>query len=315
MDKISVIIPVYNTDKYLPRCLDSIINNDYKELEIICVNDGSTDNSLNILKQYKEKDNRIKLIDIQNQGVSMARNIGLDNATGDCIAFIDSDDWIHKQYFSVLMHFKNKYKANVVSVTFKSTDCFAQDAPIEIDNIKSKSYIGEDALNNVNIRWIVWGKVFEREILSESRFIAGINYGEDTVFMIENYLGNKTIKTVIASSNLYYYYKRNTSASSENTVLKNIDLCKLFLERMDSLKDKHSAWPYVADSIRRCLSYRYRVYRSDGENKYLDDIEWILRQNLVFERKYRCLPFWKSIVFRLMIRVPKLFEIYHYVRK
>ena len=106
---VSVIIPIYNTARYLPRCLESIRNSDYKNLEIICINDGSTDNCLEILQEYKNKDNRILVIDVPNGGVSKARNIGLDYATGDYICFIDSDDWIHRQFFSALLFFWNSF--------------------------------------------------------------------------------------------------------------------------------------------------------------------------------------------------------------
>ena len=109
---ISVIIPVYNTAPYLPRCLDSVINNDYKNLEIICVNDGSTDSSPEILRGYEKNDSRIKVFDVKNGGVSRARNIGLDSASGEYIAFIDSDDWIHRQYFDILIDFAQEQKAN-----------------------------------------------------------------------------------------------------------------------------------------------------------------------------------------------------------
>ena len=89
---ISVIIPVYNTADYLPRCLDSVINSDYRNLEIICVNDGSTDNSLDILNEYAEKDSRIRVITITNGGVSNARIVGIESSSGEFIAFVDSDD-------------------------------------------------------------------------------------------------------------------------------------------------------------------------------------------------------------------------------
>lgn len=109
---VSVIIPIYNTARYLPRCLESIRNSDYKNLEIICINDGSTDNCLEILQEYKNKDNRILVIDVPNGGVSKARNIGLDYATGDYICFIDSDDWIHRQFFSALLFFSELVHAD-----------------------------------------------------------------------------------------------------------------------------------------------------------------------------------------------------------
>lgn len=97
--KISVIIPVYNTERYLPRCLDSVLSNTYDNLEVICINDGSTDNSINILDNYKVSDERVVVINQKNSGVSAARNAGINVATGEYIAFIDSDDWVHPQNF------------------------------------------------------------------------------------------------------------------------------------------------------------------------------------------------------------------------
>lgn len=97
--KISIIIPIYNTAEYLPRCFDSILHNTYRNLEIICVNDGSTDDDAVILEQYAVADSRIIMVNKENAGVSAARNTGLDIATGDFIAFVDFDDWIFYQYF------------------------------------------------------------------------------------------------------------------------------------------------------------------------------------------------------------------------
>ena len=91
---ISVIVPVYNVENYLGKCLDSLINQTYKDIEIICINDGSTDNSLNILREYEQMDSRIIIIDQKNGGLSNARNIGLKEAAGEYIMFVDSDDWI-----------------------------------------------------------------------------------------------------------------------------------------------------------------------------------------------------------------------------
>ena len=100
--KVSIIVPVYNVEKYLKRCLDSITNQTLKELEIICINDGSTDNSLKILKQYAHKDKRISIINKQNEGLSVARNTGMEAASGEYIGFVDSDDWIDLDFYKKL---------------------------------------------------------------------------------------------------------------------------------------------------------------------------------------------------------------------
>ena len=108
---LSVIIPVYNVEPYLEQCLDSVINQTYKNLEIICINDGSSDNSLKILEKYQKKDSRIKLINQKNKGLSEARNAGLDVAKGEYIAFVDSDDYLelnaYKEAMKVMLQDKN----------------------------------------------------------------------------------------------------------------------------------------------------------------------------------------------------------------
>ena len=112
--KISVCITYYNIDNYVERCLGSIISNTYKNLEIICVDDGSTDNTLNVLNDLAKTDSRIKVISKQNGGVQSARNRALQEVTGDYIAFIDGDDWVHYQYFETLMQAQEETSADVV---------------------------------------------------------------------------------------------------------------------------------------------------------------------------------------------------------
>ena len=102
MTKISVIIPVYNSEKFLKKCLDSIINQTLNDIEIICIDDGSTDKSLRILNNFADKDNRITIINQKNSGPSAARNKGIENAKGEYIGFVDSDDWIDLDFYEKL---------------------------------------------------------------------------------------------------------------------------------------------------------------------------------------------------------------------
>ena len=112
-EKISVIIPVYNVEAYLERCLNTVCGQSYKNLEIILVDDGSTDNCLQICEEFAERDDRIKVIHQSNQGVSAARNTGLDAATGDYIAFVDSDDYIHPEMYERLYSLLKKHDADM----------------------------------------------------------------------------------------------------------------------------------------------------------------------------------------------------------
>ncbi|MEI0796753.1 glycosyltransferase family 2 protein [Brachyspira intermedia] len=115
MIKVSVVLPIYNVEKYLPKCLESVINQTLKDIEIICVNDCSPDNSENIIKEYAKKDNRIKLINNEkNIGVGLSRNIGVDSSNGEYISFIDSDDFIESNYLESLYSTAKKYDADIV---------------------------------------------------------------------------------------------------------------------------------------------------------------------------------------------------------
>ena len=111
---VSILIPIYNVEKYLPRCLDSLLNQTLTDIEIICVNDGSIDNSLKLLKQYQAQDNRIIIVDKKNGGLPSARNAGLDRARGEYVGFVDSDDYVEPSMFETLYKTAKKENSEVV---------------------------------------------------------------------------------------------------------------------------------------------------------------------------------------------------------
>ena len=125
MPKISVIIPVYNVEKFLSRCLDSVLDQTFKDFEVVCINDGSTDRSEEILQEYAKKDQRIKVFTQNNQGAAVARNKALQYASGDFVFFLDSDDMIHRQAFSLLVSLAEDSNAELVS--FDQLDCTFED--------------------------------------------------------------------------------------------------------------------------------------------------------------------------------------------
>ena len=131
--KISIIIPVYNVEKYLKQCLDNIIKQIFTDFECICVNDGSTDSSLKILQEYASKDNRFKIINQENKGLAESRNIGLSVAIGDYVLFIDSDDFIDNNFCEVLYNDAKKYNCDV---------CFAERFDFD-NNIKKKASVSK----------------------------------------------------------------------------------------------------------------------------------------------------------------------------
>ena len=143
---VSVIIPVYNTAKHLPTCLNSIINQTYQNLEIIVIDDGSTDNSSEIIKQYNEKDNRIKAFTQKNQGLSAARNTGLKNATGKYVTFVDSDDMIETNMIEKLLLALEKTKSDISVCSFKERTTNGKEKHFNKNNYSRKVLNTEQAL-------------------------------------------------------------------------------------------------------------------------------------------------------------------------
>lgn len=176
--KISVIIPVYNGEKYLPQCLDSLINQTFKDFEIICVNDGSTDKSLEILGEYSQKDLRVKIINQKNSGAAEARNNGLANASGDYLSILDCDDFFDLNMFELLYNHAVKYDAEI---TFCKGRTFDDKTKVirEIENIKfdilpdKEAFSAKDVADyifQIDINWC-WDKLYKASFIRQNNFM------------------------------------------------------------------------------------------------------------------------------------------------
>ena len=214
---ISIIIPVYNVEKYLDQCLDSVLNQSYADFECILVNDGSTDNSGNICDKWARKDNRFKVIHQKNQGVSCARNNGIDNANGKYIVFIDSDDWVDKNYLELLMNNDSDYVVSGVVVESNGI-VFNQNIPlqnVEIEFVQDKIV----DITQLFKKHLFFGPVFKRynsSIIKNNKiyFNENFSYGEDLLFNFE-YL--KYVNKIRTISQATYHYRRyeNTTLSTK----------------------------------------------------------------------------------------------------
>ncbi|DAB15326.1 TPA: hypothetical protein CPU00_06110 [Candidatus Gastranaerophilales bacterium HUM_18] len=216
MPKVSVIIPVYNTEKFLRKCLDSVCNQTLQDIEIICINDCSTDGSLEILREYARKDNRIKLIELlENCGAAKARNIGIDIAEGEYLGFIDSDDYIDLDFYENLYAKAIETSADVV----KGSDMLIiwQNGRKEIDKQNEKI-----KKNKINFWSQYTTAIYKRVFILENNieFPAGLLVGEDPVFAIKcAFLSNKID---IINNAQYYYMRRDESLNSEYWSLKKV---------------------------------------------------------------------------------------------
>lgn len=254
----SFIVPVYNTEDYVGRCLDSILNQTYKNLEVICVDDGSTDDSLSILKIYEQKDSRVKVFSQKNSGVSSVRNLGLDKMRfGGSVSFVDSDDWIHPRFLEILDETRSITKADVVACDYKKMEQYIiEDFPKTV--IKPEFLSHSDIMKNerVSTKRYIWGKVYSKTILKDRRFVEGLKIGEDTAFNIDVLLRKKDLKFVYIDIPMYYYFYRENSAVH---AINNADVIevveKAYLKNLEMYGE--NKYLLVEQSFRTLLGARY----------------------------------------------------------
>lgn len=212
--KISIIIPVYNIAQYLPRCLDSIINQTYKNLEIIIVDDGSVDNSKEIITEYEKKDSRIVSIFKENSGVSDTRNMGIEVSTGDYIGFVDGDDYIEPDMFELLINNALKYNADISHCGYKMVfpsrvDYYYNTGKVIIQD-KNKGIL--DLLQGTLIEPGIWNKLYKRSVVGKVRMPSGIRINEDFLFNIMVFANAE--KSVFEDKPMYHYILRKNSAAT-----------------------------------------------------------------------------------------------------
>lgn len=229
--KLSVIVPVYNTEKYIHRCLKSLCNQSYKNLEIILVDDGSTDDSGKLCDVYSSEDTRIKVIHQKNGGQGIARNTGLDSATGDYIAFVDSDDYIAPYMYEKIIDIFSDMKVDIVCFDlhagFEDNYTFSQENA-EVDIYEAIDFL-RDLYEIENFDSSVL-KVYKRELFNHVRFPIGRTMGEDvgTVYKLI-YSAERIAKY---KNEIYYYYQSPDSTMRGKFSLNKAEECDSFKERL-----------------------------------------------------------------------------------
>lgn len=221
---VSVIIPVYNVEKYLRQCLDSVVNQTFKNIEIICINDCSTDNSLQTIKQYRQKDDRIVLIDLkQNGGVGLARNEGIKVAKGKYITFVDSDDWVAKDYIEILYNSIIKYDTDVV---FSKVIRYDNNTKSIIDGNKKLKYSDRIICNISDKKDLILSEpkilinlIVKKDSLVKNNIIFfPKRAGEDVIFILKIIANN--IK-IIYINDTDYFYRESRPFSIMDNVRRN----------------------------------------------------------------------------------------------
>lgn len=247
MTKLSIIVPVYNVEKYLPKCLESLIKQTLKDIEIICVNDGSIDNSLAILKEFASKDSRIKIIDNQHQGVAKTRNTGIEQSTGEYIGFVDSDDYIDIDFFEKLYNSATKSNSDIaIASILKHKNFF---------NIYNAKYTKEETAITIQDKiklcedkkhffFYAWNKIYHSGFIKENniKFSEGQIY-EDVMFAIKAlYYSNKII-SVYGTKYHYIEHENSLTKYKDKTGEKEHDLIKAYSELQEFCNSKNIEIP------------------------------------------------------------------------
>lgn len=294
MEKISIIIPVYNVEKYLARCLESIINQTHTNLEIICINDGSPDSSLEILKKYEKQDKRIKIIDKRNGGVSSARNSGIRVMTGEYVLFVDADDWLEEQAIEKLCQIIKKenvdlvrgnYFTNVnetqsvkqkgVEKIFKTPEEFKQ--TFFLDILKG-TLPGYACLFLIKTSIIKKNNIFFNE---------KIHFMEDMLFIVTLLT---QIDSVYFSDFAFYHYFVNDSGAtrSSDKYMKNIECMVEVFKKTREVLSENDLDEYIEirknANIKSIMSYVYLMFKNSKDKEdFVNNMNIILSKSDVYE--------------------------------
>ena len=272
---ISIIVPIYNVESYLERCIESILNQSFKEFELILVNDGSTDSCKDICNEYKKRDSRIVVVNKKNEGVSSARNLGLDLAKGEYIGFIDPDDFINKDMYKILfdtiqannsdMVICDYYKVNEDDINkFRNLKC-------NCENIKIKNLNNLESIDNLFLTGekfiFAWNKLYKRDLFSDLRYEQGRRYEDE-------YLAHRILykckKVSVIEVKMYYYVQRKGSIVNSPFTVRKFDKVYAIKDRVDFLREKNLT--YLEDKAEKTF-IDYFVWNYFVAYQRLENIE------------------------------------------
>lgn len=270
-EKVSIIVPIYKVEQYIHRCIDSILNQTYKNLEIILVNDGSPDNCGAIIEAYQETDRRIYVYHKENGGLSDARNYGMQKVTGEFTMFVDSDDWLDHHMVETMVQYSRKYEADIIQSAFY----YAYDKALFIDHrydypnkepivLDNKSLMYELIKNNI-VKNFAWGKLYRTTKIKTIPFKKGVIF--EDVFWAHHVMHEVDCYVMIYDP-FYYYYQRDDSIVATYT-LKNLDIIRGLQERHQFIEKNYDYLQH--DSYQLILNTCFTHYRLLNMHRHLDD--------------------------------------------
>ena len=311
MSKISIIVPVYNTEKYLSKCLNSLIKQTYKDIEIIVVNDGSKDKSLEIAKKFAKQDNRIKVFNKENGGLSSARNFGIEKASGEYIGFVDSDDYIKENMFEILYNMIKEANAKIAICGWY----LVEDNQIRTCNFKCKKLVLNDEqaidmlLNHVSFDNFACNKLFHRALFKDVIF----PFGELLEDLSTIYKLIHEAKVIVVDSNPLYYYVLHSNSITSN-LYKQVDP-QSFCAFEDREKDLLLMYPKLTNKIKSNYFTANRHYFTISIHSLIRDKKFEkvrikeMRKNVFYVLIDKSIPFRVKVSSIVISIVPYLFKV------
>ena len=287
-ERISVIVPIYNTEKYLARCIESILCQTYTNLEIILVDDGSTDKSGDICDFYARKDNRVKVVHKENGGAAAARNFALNMVTGQYIGFVDSDDTVEKDFFELLYDLICQYDADISMVAYREIEMGEKIAKLKDKSliVMNQKQAVKELLFDRKIQNYVWNKLYKRELFKDIEYPVGKKYEDiGTTF----YILEKCSKIAVSGSPEYYYITRGDSIVNNNTEGTVIDYISLISDRYDYIDKKYKELKkyndfYITKTLITAYTDAYHLKNNSEEflkilNNFFNKVKDIFKNN------------------------------------
>ena len=315
---ISVIVPIYNVEEYLPACIESILNQTYKDLEILLIDDGSTDNSGRICDKYAQCDNRCIVIHQLNSGEAEARNTGLDHANGEYISFIDGDDYIHPQMLEILYEALQKGDYDFSMTLHKRTwnnEKFKFINKVDYEKLNQNDLIYtffdrkyKQANYPAYFFYMVWNKLYKKEIIDNIRFQKAA--AEDCIFSIEIYLRTKS--AIIVKNELYYWVQRKNSITHQPINQRKINIIISYYQCLQKIpKNKYEYRAAALEMLyKNMILYRFNINKSPWKQK-VKDINKYIRIKTIHEfctNKY--ISNFHKLIYVSFIYIPQLFKSY-----
>ena len=337
--KISIIMPVYNKEKYLYKSIKSILNQTYENFELIIVNDGSTDNSSSICHKFEQEDSRIKVIDIENNGVSNARNIGIKNANGQYIQFIDADDYIDKYMLEDLVNLSEKYNTDIIITEIKKVDLKSNKSKeilLPFSGLKSI----DDMMDNfaqvqkeTGIYGCVSNKFIRKSIIDEYglKFDKRLWLAEDLDFYLELY---KYVTNVYFCNKAYYYYVQEAENSSTTSDKKYdyLQQAEIIIKEKEMLDYKNALnknnlevvnsiiTNFIMSYIHQQFNYKYHQFIKDldsiiNDDKFMESIDYNCSNKFTNKVMKLLLKDKKTSIYILFFTRTVLRDIYRKIKK